>query len=77
LDSKSEDGADEGPLHEDEWRITSEEEYVPTTEQCQVTEGDQLAYESAPKTDGAGSESVAKEESSISFNDLMKQMKRM
>merc|ERR1719385_456835 len=81
LEVKAEDVADEGPLHEDnEWGITLEEEYVPqdSTEQRQVAEGVQLAYEAASKSeDAADCEDVAAEESSISLDDLMKQMKSM
>jgi len=81
LENKAEDVADEGPLHEDnEWGITLEEEYVPqdSTEQRQVAEGVQLAYEAASKSeDAADCEDVAAEESSISLDDLMKQMKSM
>jgi len=79
LENPAEDVADEGPLHEDnEWGITLEEEYVPqdSTEQRQVAEGVQLAYEAAPKTEEGGDQ-VAAEESSVSLEELMKQMKSM
>jgi len=80
LEVKAEDVADEGPLHEDnEWGITLEEEYVPqeSSEKRQVAEGVQLAYEAAPKADEVDPEPVAEEESSISLDELMKQMKSM